>query len=108
MRNKFRILLTVLLSCICVGSNAASPMVRRLMELPPFERAVLIIKYYETFIARNTGRPSVSVMSYSRANRTVKAYSLQKVRLTLYSERTCGNFAPCTAPMGLTVSCLPA
>lgn len=48
MRNNFRTLLTVLLACICVGSNAASPMVRRLMELPPFERAVLIIKYYET------------------------------------------------------------
>lgn len=48
MRNKFRTLLTVLLACICVGSNAGTPMVRRLMELPPFERAVLIIKYYET------------------------------------------------------------
>ena len=48
MRNNFRTLLTVLLACICVGSNAASPMVRRLLELPPFERAVLIIKYYET------------------------------------------------------------
>lgn len=47
MRNKFRTLLTVLLACICIGSNAATPTVRRLMELPPFERAVLIIKHYE-------------------------------------------------------------
>lgn len=48
MRNKFRILFTVLLASVCIGTEAASPMVRRLMELPPFERAVLIIKHYET------------------------------------------------------------
>ena len=48
MRNKIRTLLTVLLACICIGADAASPMVRRLKELPPFERAVLIIKHYET------------------------------------------------------------
>lgn len=48
MRNKFRTLLTVLLACICIGSGSAQPTLRRLMELPPFERAVLIIKYYET------------------------------------------------------------
>lgn len=48
MRNKLRTLLTVLLACICIGSNAATPTVRRLMKLPPFERAVLIIKHYET------------------------------------------------------------
>ena len=48
MRNKFRILFTVLLASVCIETEAASPMVRRLMELPPFERAVLIIKHYET------------------------------------------------------------
>lgn len=48
MRNKLRILLIVLLASICIGSNAATPTVRRLMKLPPFERAVLIIKHYET------------------------------------------------------------
>lgn len=48
MRNKLRILLTVLLASVYIGTEAASPMVRRLMELPPFERAVLIIKHYET------------------------------------------------------------
>lgn len=48
MRNKFRILFTVLLASVCIGTEAASHMVRRLMELPPFERAVLIIKHYET------------------------------------------------------------
>lgn len=48
MRNKLRTLLTVLLVCICIGADAASPMVRRLKELPPFERAILIIKHYET------------------------------------------------------------
>lgn len=48
MRNKIKTLLTVLLACICIGSRAATPMVRRIMELPPFERAVLIIKHYET------------------------------------------------------------
>lgn len=48
MRNKFRILFTVLLASVGIGTEAASPMVRRLMELPPFERAVLIIKHYET------------------------------------------------------------
>lgn len=48
MRNKFRILLTVLLAYICVGSNAGTPTMQHLMELPPFERAILIIKHYET------------------------------------------------------------
>lgn len=48
MRNKLRILLTVLLASVYIGTEAASPMVRQLMELPPFERAVLIIKHYET------------------------------------------------------------
>lgn len=48
MRNKFRILVTVLLASVCIGTEAASPIVRRLMELSPFERAVLIIKHYET------------------------------------------------------------
>lgn len=48
MRNKYRLLVIILFACICTGSNAASPVVRRLMELPPFERAVLIIKHYET------------------------------------------------------------
>lgn len=48
MRNKFRTLLTVLLASVCIRTEAASSMVRRLMELPPFERAVLIIKHYET------------------------------------------------------------
>ena len=47
MQNKIKTLLTVLLACICIGTDAASPMVR-LMELPPFERAILIIKHYET------------------------------------------------------------
>lgn len=48
MRNKLRILVTVLFACICIGQGSAQPTVRRLMELPPFERAVLIIKHYET------------------------------------------------------------
>lgn len=48
MRNKLRTFVSVLFACIFIGSNATSPVVRRLMELPPFERAVLIIKYYET------------------------------------------------------------
>lgn len=48
MRNKLRTLLSVLLACICIGANAGTPTLRRLMELPPFERAVLIIKHYET------------------------------------------------------------
>lgn len=48
MRNKLRTLFAVLLVCICIGANAGTPTVRRLMELPPFERAVLIIKHYET------------------------------------------------------------
>lgn len=48
MQNKLRTLFAVLLACICIGSSAATPTVRRLMELPPFERAVLIIKHYET------------------------------------------------------------
>lgn len=47
MRNKIKTLLTVLLACICIGTDAASPMVR-LKELPPLERAILIIKHYET------------------------------------------------------------
>lgn len=48
MRNKLRTLLIVLSVCVCIGADAATPTVRRLMELPPFERAVLIIKHYET------------------------------------------------------------
>lgn len=48
MQNKFRIFLTIILACICIDSNATTATVRRLMKLPPFERAVLIIKYYET------------------------------------------------------------
>lgn len=48
MRNKLRILLIILFAFVCIGADAASPVVRRLMELPPFERAVLIIKHYET------------------------------------------------------------
>ena len=48
MRNKLRILFIVLLACFCIDSGYAQPTVRRLMELPPFERAVLIIKHYET------------------------------------------------------------
>ncbi len=48
MRNKLRILASVLFACIFIEANATSPMMRRLMELPPFERAVLIIKHYET------------------------------------------------------------
>ena len=43
MRNKFRILVIVLFVCICIESGSAQPTVRRLMELPPFERAVLIM-----------------------------------------------------------------
>ena len=46
MQNKLRILFIVLLASFCIGSGYAQ--VRRLMELPPFERAVLIIKHYET------------------------------------------------------------
>lgn len=48
MRNKLRTFAIVLFACIFTGSNAASPVVQRLMELPPFERAVVIIKHYET------------------------------------------------------------
>lgn len=48
MRNKLRTFVSVLFACIFIRANSASPVVRRLMELPPFERAVLIIKYYET------------------------------------------------------------
>lgn len=48
MRNKLRTFATVLLVSICIGSSAATPTVRRLMKLPPFERAILIIKHYET------------------------------------------------------------
>ncbi len=48
MRNKLRTFVTVLLASVCIVSNATSPMMRRLMKLPPFERAVLIIKHYET------------------------------------------------------------
>lgn len=48
MRNKLRIFVSILFACIFIEANATSPMVRRLMELPPFERAVLIIKHYET------------------------------------------------------------
>ncbi len=48
MRNKFRILFLVLCACVCMGADATTSMVRRLMKLPPFERAVLIIKHYET------------------------------------------------------------
>lgn len=48
MRNNLRKHLTVLLACFCIGSGSAQPMLHRLMELPPFERAVLIIKHYET------------------------------------------------------------
>lgn len=48
MRNKLRTFVTVLLASVCIVSNATSPMMRRLMKLPPFERAVLIIKFYET------------------------------------------------------------
>ena len=48
MRNKLRILVIVLFTCIGIESGSAQPTVRRLMELPPFERAVLIIKHYET------------------------------------------------------------
>ncbi len=48
MRNKLRTFVSVLFACIFIEANATSPMVRRLMELPPFERAVLIIKHYET------------------------------------------------------------
>ncbi len=48
MRNKLRIFFTALYACICTGQGSAQPTVRRLMELPPFERAVLIIKHYET------------------------------------------------------------
>lgn len=48
MLNNLRTLVIILFACIGIGSNAALPTVRRLMELPPFERAVLIIKHYET------------------------------------------------------------
>lgn len=48
MRNKLRTLFIVLFALVCIGADAATPTVRRLMKLPPFERAVLIIKYYET------------------------------------------------------------
>ena len=46
MRNKLRIFFTALYACICTGQGSAQPTVRRLMELPPFERAVLIIKHH--------------------------------------------------------------
>ena len=48
MRNKLRIFVIVLFVCIYIGSSFAQPTLRRLMELPPFERAILIIKHYET------------------------------------------------------------
>lgn len=48
MRNKLRTIVCILFACVCIVTNAASPSVERLMELPPFERAVLIIKHYET------------------------------------------------------------
>ena len=48
MQNKRKTILTLLLACISIGSNADTPTMQHLMELPPFERAVLIIKYYET------------------------------------------------------------
>lgn len=48
MRNKLRIFVIVLFAYIYIGSSFAQPTLRRLMELPPFERAILIIKHYET------------------------------------------------------------
>lgn len=48
MRNNLRKLAIVLFACICIGSNATRSTAGRLMRLPPFERAVLIIKHYET------------------------------------------------------------
>ncbi len=46
MRNKFRILFLVLSACVCMGADATTSMVRRLMKLPPFERAVLIMESF--------------------------------------------------------------
>lgn len=48
MRNKLRIFVIVLFAYIYIGSSFAQPTLWRLMELPPFERAILIIKHYET------------------------------------------------------------
>lgn len=48
MPDKLRDFVTMLLVCMSIGADAASPAARRLMDLPPFERAVLIIKHYET------------------------------------------------------------
>ena len=75
MRNKLRTFVTVLLASVCIVSNATSPMMRRLMKLPPFERGILTSNFMKPFIARNTGRPSDTVISFSEVNRTVKACS---------------------------------
>lgn len=40
-----RILILTILMSVCLGVSAKT---QRLMELPPFERAVVIIKHYET------------------------------------------------------------
>ncbi len=57
MRNKLRILASVLFACIFIEANATSPMMRRLMEMPPVERAVVIIKQYQT-LHRPEHRPT--------------------------------------------------
>ena len=46
MRNKLRTFVTVLLASVCIVSNATSPMMRRLMKLPPFERAILVMERF--------------------------------------------------------------
>lgn len=75
MRNKLRTFVTVLLACVCIVSNATSPMMQRLMKLPRLNGLSLSSNFMKPFIARNTGRPSDTVMSSSRASRTEKECS---------------------------------
>ena len=74
---------------------------RSIMELPLFERAVLIIKNLKRFISQSTGRRYAMVMSFSVENIS-HAGNTVKARLMLFFVVTMPNSASYIRNMDVT------
>lgn len=92
----------VALLSLVVATPAANAK-RSIMELPPFERAVLIIKKFGT--NRNTGPMLATVTKSSRGNLTAVAYSSPKDRLTPSCAKTSENLCCSTSHTAKTHFC---
>ena len=88
-----------------VAATPAANAKRSIMELPPFERAVLIIKKFETLHKPKHWPYSATVTKSSRVNLTAVASSSPKDRLTSCCEKTSASSVPCIPNMARILFC---